>query len=107
MKTRKKSNTWKNASFRSSRPKVLCKKVVFKIFAKLAGKHLPSSLFFNKVADLRPSENLFCRSLPGATSEGYIDTKRAYSLHRQKCLKRLTIWCNVKAYLGLCETSIA
>ena len=33
---------------------VLCKKVFFRNFTKFTGKHLYQSLFFNKVADLRP-----------------------------------------------------
>ena len=36
---------------RSSRPEVLCKKVVLKDFAKLAG----NKVFFNNVAGLRPA----------------------------------------------------
>ena len=39
-----------NASKRSSRPDVFCKKGVLKNFAKLTEKHLCQSLFFNKVA---------------------------------------------------------
>ena len=35
-------------------PEVFCKKGVLKIFLKLTGKHLCQSLFFNKVAGLRP-----------------------------------------------------
>ena len=38
-------------NIRSSRPEVVCKKV----FAKITGKHLCQSLFFNKVAGLRPA----------------------------------------------------
>ena len=37
---------------RSSLPEVFCKKGVLRNFAKLAGKHLCQSLFFNKVAGL-------------------------------------------------------
>ena len=33
-------------------PEVFYKKGVLKIFAKITGKHLPRSLFFNKVADM-------------------------------------------------------
>ena len=40
---------------RSSRPDVFCKKGILSNFAKFTGKHLCHSLFFNKVADLRPA----------------------------------------------------
>ena len=36
-------------------PEVLCKKSVFGNFTKFTGKHLGQSLFFNKVAGLRPT----------------------------------------------------
>ena len=39
---------------RNSRPEVFCKKGVLRNFAKFTGKHLCQSLFFNKVAGLRP-----------------------------------------------------
>ena len=42
-------------SRRSSRREVFSKKGVLKNFTKLTGKHLCQSLFFNKVADLRPA----------------------------------------------------
>ena len=38
--------------FRSTRQKVFCKKGVLENFAKLTGKYLCQSLFFNKVACL-------------------------------------------------------
>ena len=44
--------------FSSSRPEVFCKDGVLKNFAKCTGKHLCQGLFFNKVADLRPSDLL-------------------------------------------------
>ena len=40
--------------FRSSQLRCSMKKSVLRIFAKFTGKHLHQSLFFNKVADLRP-----------------------------------------------------
>ena len=40
---------------RSSRPKVFFKKGILKNFAKFTGKHLYQSLFFNKVAELKPA----------------------------------------------------
>ena len=39
---------------RSSRPDVFCKKGVLRNFTKFTGKHLCQSLYFNKVAGLRP-----------------------------------------------------
>ena len=38
-----------------SRPEVFCKKCVLRSFAKFTVKHLCQSLFFNKVAGLRPA----------------------------------------------------
>ena len=43
------------SKLRSSRPEVFCKKGALRNFAKLTGKHLCQSLFFNKVAGLRPA----------------------------------------------------
>ena len=40
---------------RSSHPNVYCKKCALKHFAKFSGKHLRLSLFFHKVARLRPT----------------------------------------------------
>ena len=57
-------------SYRSSRPQVFCKKGVLKNFAKFKGKHVCQSLFFNKVAGLRPkacnfiTKRLWRRCLP-------------------------------------------
>ena len=42
-------------NLRSSRPDVFCRKDVLKNFAKFTGKYLCQSLFFNKVAGLRPA----------------------------------------------------
>ena len=44
--------------FRSSRAEVFCKKGVVRNSAKLTGKQLRQSLFFNKVAGLRPATSL-------------------------------------------------
>ena len=41
---------------RSSRPEVFCKKDVLRNYKKFTGKNLRQSLFFNKVANLRPYE---------------------------------------------------
>ena len=48
--------------FRNNRPEVFCKKGVLRNFAKFTGKHLCQSLFFDKVAGLRPG-TLFKKSL--------------------------------------------
>ena len=40
---------------RSSHPEVFCKKGVLRNVAKLTGKHLRQSLFFNKAAGSRPT----------------------------------------------------
>ena len=45
---------WLNLN-RTSRPEVFCKKGVLRNFTKFTGKHLCQSLFFNKVAVLRPA----------------------------------------------------
>ena len=44
--------------FRNTRPDVFCKKGVLRNFAKITGKHLCPSVFFNKVAGLRPASFL-------------------------------------------------
>ena len=44
----------RNCKDKSFRPDVFCKKGVLKNFAKFTGKQLFQSLFFNKVAGLRP-----------------------------------------------------
>ena len=41
--------------YRSSRPELFCKKGVLRNFTKFTEKHRSQSLFFNKVADLRPA----------------------------------------------------
>ena len=51
MSSRKSHDIDKNSS---SRPEVFCKKSVLRNFAKFSGKHLCQSLFFNKVAGLKP-----------------------------------------------------
>ena len=40
---------------KSSRPEVFCQKSILRNFVKFTGKHLFQSLFFNKVAALRPA----------------------------------------------------
>ena len=47
---------------RSSRPDMFCKKGVLRNFVKFTEKHLCHSLYFNKVAGLRPATLLKKRS---------------------------------------------
>ena len=49
---------YEKINHRSSHPEVLCKKGVLKNSTKFTGKHLCQSLFFNKVAGLRPASLL-------------------------------------------------
>ena len=88
-----------SARFRSSCQDVFCKKGVLRNFAKFTGKHLCQSLYFNKVAGLRPeacnvikietlaqlfscefweiSINTFSyKTLPVAASGGYLNVSR-------------------------------
>ena len=48
-----------SGKFRSSRLEVFCKKGVLRHFAEFTGKQLRQSLFFNKVAGLRPWHRCF------------------------------------------------
>ena len=50
-----KSKEYKAGRYRSSRPEVFSKKGVLRYFTKFTGKHLCQSVFFNKVAGLRPA----------------------------------------------------
>ena len=52
-----------DSCFRNGRPEVFCKKGVLGNFAKLTGKHLCQSLFFNKVAGLCPAATLLKKRL--------------------------------------------
>ena len=58
----------KCSNWKSNHLNVFCKKDVLKIFAKFTGKHLFQSLFFDKVAGLRPAtlskKGLWHRCLP-------------------------------------------
>ena len=47
-------NIWYQG-LRSSHPAVFCKKGVLRYFTKFTGKHLCQSLYFNKVAGMRPA----------------------------------------------------
>ena len=49
------SNSFLFFSSEAARPEVFCKKGTLKNFVKFTGKHLCQSLFFNKVAGLRPA----------------------------------------------------
>ena len=47
--------SFRSTVFRSSRSEVFCKKRVLRNFTKFIEKHLCQSLFFNKVAGVRPA----------------------------------------------------
>ena len=51
------------AVYRSSHQRCSMKKDVLRNFTKFTGKHLCQSLFFNRVADLRPVMNLAYRGV--------------------------------------------
>ena len=53
---------------RSSRPEVFCKKGVLRNFIKFTGKYLCQSLFFNKVACLRPATLIKLQAWGNTTS---------------------------------------
>ena len=46
---------WLVYLWRSSRPEVFCKNRVLRFFTKFTGTHLCQSLFFNKIAGVRPT----------------------------------------------------
>ena len=68
--------------FRSSRPEVLCKKGVLRNFTKFTGKHLCQSLFFNKVATLRPATLLKKRLWHRCFPVNFVKFLRTPFLHR-------------------------
>ena len=69
---------------RSSRPEVFCRKSVLRNFAKFTGKHLPQSLFNNKVAGLR---QWLCIGIyrPPSQNENYFTDHLPKSLGRLTC----------------------
>ena len=67
--------------FRSSQLRCFMKKSVLRIFAKFTGKHLYQSLFFNKVADLRPKACNFIKKetlVPVLSCEFYEISKNTF-----------------------------
>ena len=63
---RAEGSTWYLISNGNGHNRCSIKKGVLKIFAKLSGKHLRQNLFFNKVAELRPTfkKRLWLTSFP-------------------------------------------
>ena len=55
------NSTFRSSNYRSSCPKVFCKKEVLKNFTKFRGKYLCQSFFLNKVAGLT-KEHLFLQT---------------------------------------------
>ena len=69
---------------RSSLTEVFCKKGVLRNFTKFTGKHLYQSLFFNKVAGLRPQACNFIKkeTLAQAFSYEYCEISKNTFSHR-------------------------
>ena len=71
------SMKWENIrTCRSSRPEVFCKKGVLRNLAKFTGKHLCQSLFFKKVAGLRPETLLKKRLWHGCFPVNFVELLR-------------------------------
>ena len=66
--------------FRSSRPEVFCNKGVLENFAKFTGKHLCQSLFFNKLAAVRPATLLKKRLWHRGFPVNFVKFLRTYFL---------------------------
>ena len=71
---------------RSSHPELFCRKGVLRNFAKFTGKHLCQSLFFNKVAGLRPKACMFIkkRLWHGYFHASFVEFLRIPSLIEQR-----------------------
>ena len=87
---------------RSSHPEVFCKKGVLRNFAKFTGKHLCQSLFFNKVAGLRPKACIFIkkRLRHGYFHASFAEFLRTLSLIEQYCclVSYLLVWVMSKFF---------
>ena len=86
----------KHLKTRSSRPEVVFKKVALKNFAKVIGKHLCWSLFFNKVAEIFKN-TFFHRTHPVAASakasESFFN-KNTYFYRAPPMAASLISYCN-------------
>ena len=71
-------------------PEVLCKKSVFGNFTKFTGKHLGQSLFFNKVAGLRPTTLLKKRLWHRCFPMNFAKFLRTHFL--ENTFERLLLW---------------
>ena len=81
----------------------MCKKGVLKNFAKYTGKHLYQSLFFNKVAGLRPVTlliHLMAVSDWKQNIETYGNTREARQNEVQKRSEAVAGWCSAKKKLS-------
>ena len=79
--------------FRSSHLEVFCKKEVLRNFAKFAGKYLCQSLFFNKVAGLRPVKK---ETLAQVFSCEFCETSKSTS---GGCFWRLRFSSKIRVFL--------
>ena len=76
------SQVGQHPNFRSSRPEMFCKKGVLRNFTKFTGKHLCQSLFFNKVADLKPATLLKKETLAQVFSCEFCKISKSTFFHR-------------------------
>ena len=79
-------------NIRSSRQDVFCKKGVLRNFAKFTEKHLCQSLFFNKVAGLRPATLLKKRLWHRCFPVDFMKFLRIYFLQNTSGRLLLSVW---------------
>ena len=89
--------------YRSSRLEVVCKKGVLKNLTKFTGKHLCPSIFFNKVAGLRPATLLKKKTLAQVFSCEFCQTLRKTLAVASIC-SYSSPPCGIKAFWNLIQT---
>ena len=80
-------------NYRSSRPKVFCKKGFLRNFARFTGKHLCQSLSFNKVAD-RPGNFIKRKTLAQMFSRKSREISKStfFTEHLRRLLLKLVLY---------------
>ena len=79
-----------NFLYRSSLSEVFCKKGVLRNFTKFTGKHMCQSLFFNKVAGLRPATLLKKRLWHKCFPVNFVKFLRTPFFHRTPLVAAFT-----------------